>query len=151
MATIQDSLNEFKKRNFALAEKIAIENIATNPKNMAQILATIFKITGHLDILSAPDDAKLPVIREIAPWEYEEKNFESAKFFYNEILKITPNDDVALNNLGLIYEDLKDYAKFKNILLNFQRLYGIEKYNLKDLDRYLWQLGKKYFPNNYGK
>lgn len=48
-------------------------------------------------------------------------------------------------------EDLKDYAKFKNILLNFQRLYGIEKYNLKDLDRYLWQLGKKYFTNNYGK
>lgn len=48
-------------------------------------------------------------------------------------------------------EDLKDYAKFKNILLDFQRLYGIEKYNLKDLDRYLWQLGKKYMPNNYGK
>ena len=48
-------------------------------------------------------------------------------------------------------EDLKDYAKFKKILLDFQYLYGIEKYNLKDLDRYLWQLGKKYFPNNYGK
>ena len=48
-------------------------------------------------------------------------------------------------------EDLKDYAKFKSILLDFQRLYGIEKYNLKDLDRYLWQLGKKYMPNNYGK
>ncbi len=111
MASIQESLNEFKKHNFQLAEKIAIENIETNPKNMAQILATIFKITGHLDILSAPDDIKLPVIKEIAPWEYEEKNYESAKFFYNEILKITPNDDIALNNLGLIYEDLKDYAQ----------------------------------------
>ncbi len=109
MATIQDSLNEFKKHNFALAEKIAIENIETNPRNMAQILATIYKITGHLDILSASNDKKLPVLQEIAPWEYEEKNYESAKFFYNEILKIIPNDDVALNNLGLIYEDLKDY------------------------------------------
>lgn len=116
MATIQDSLAEFKKHNFKLAEKIAIENIKTNPQNMAQILAAIFKITGHLDILSAPDEVKLPVIQEIAPWEYSEKNYESAMFFYNEILKITPTDDVALNNLGLIYEDLKDYE-------NAQKMY----------------------------
>lgn len=55
------------------------------------------------------------------------------------------------NDFNFSNDDLKDYAKFKKILLDFQRLYGIEKYNLKDLDRYLWQLGKKYFPNNYGK
>lgn len=48
-------------------------------------------------------------------------------------------------------DDLKDYIKFKNILLEFQRLYGITQYSLKDLDRYLWQLGKEYFPNNYSK
>ena len=58
MATIQDALAEFKKHNFQLAEKIAIENIKTNPSNMAQILAAIFKITGHLDILSAPDSLR---------------------------------------------------------------------------------------------
>lgn len=45
--------------------------------------------------------------------------------------------------------DLKDYKKFKGILNKFQQLYNIEEYSLKDLDRYLWQLGKKYFPNNY--
>ena len=48
-------------------------------------------------------------------------------------------------------EDLKDYSKFKAILLNFQQLYGITQYTLKDLDRYLWQLGKKHFPNEYNK
>lgn len=47
--------------------------------------------------------------------------------------------------------DLKVYAKFKSILLNFQKIYGIEQYSLKDLDRYLWQLGKHYLPNNYSK
>ena len=46
-------------------------------------------------------------------------------------------------------DDLKQYDKFKNILINFQKLYGIEEYNLKDLDRYLWQLGKEKFPNKY--
>ena len=46
-------------------------------------------------------------------------------------------------------EDLKDYDKFKNILIEFKKYYGIDKYNLKDIDRYLWQLGKDYFPKKY--
>ncbi|MCH5280125.1 MAG: hypothetical protein J1E61_01550 [Lachnospiraceae bacterium] len=45
--------------------------------------------------------------------------------------------------------DLKDYSAFKNILLKFAEFYDITTYNLKDIDRYLWQLGKKYFPNKY--
>lgn len=46
-------------------------------------------------------------------------------------------------------EDLKDYSKFKNILIEFKKFYGIDEYNLKDIDRYLWQLGKEYFPKKY--
>ena len=46
-------------------------------------------------------------------------------------------------------EDLKTYHKFRKILDAFQKFYGLEKYSKKDLDRYLWQLGKRYFPNNY--
>lgn len=46
-------------------------------------------------------------------------------------------------------EDLKDYSKFKNILIEFKKFYEIDEYNLKDIDRYLWQLGKEYFPNKY--
>ena len=46
-------------------------------------------------------------------------------------------------------EDLKDYDKFKNILLQFKKHYNIDEFNLKDIDRYLWQLGKDYFPKKY--
>ena len=46
-------------------------------------------------------------------------------------------------------EDLKDYKKFKEILILFKKYYNIDKYNLKDIDRYLWQLGKEKFPNKY--
>lgn len=46
-------------------------------------------------------------------------------------------------------EDLKDYYKFKNILLQFKNYYNIDEFNLKDIDRYLWQLGKDYFPKKY--
>ena len=45
--------------------------------------------------------------------------------------------------------DLKDYQKFKNIIIAFREYYGLEKFNLKEIDQYLWQLGKEYFPNKY--
>lgn len=45
--------------------------------------------------------------------------------------------------------DLKVYSKFKDILIHFRSFYKLDKYNLKELDKYLWQFGKEYFPNNY--
>ena len=44
--------------------------------------------------------------------------------------------------------DLKEYASFKAILEAFREFFHLDKYNLKELDKYLWQLGKKYF-NKY--
>ena len=46
-------------------------------------------------------------------------------------------------------EDLREYSKFKNILIEFRRYYKLDKYNLKQLDKFLWQFGKKYFPKKY--
>jgi hypothetical protein len=46
-------------------------------------------------------------------------------------------------------EDLKDYIKFKNILNEFRKYYKLERYDLKEIDKYLWQAGKKYFPRSY--
>ena len=46
-------------------------------------------------------------------------------------------------------DDLKIYKKFKEVLVAFKKYYNIDEYNLKDIDRYLWQLGKEYFPNSY--
>ena len=41
--------------------------------------------------------------------------------------------------------DLKDYPTFKMIYMSFAKFYGIDDYTVKELDRYLWQLGKEYF------
>lgn len=46
-------------------------------------------------------------------------------------------------------DDLKDYKKFKQTLLDFKKYYDIDEYNLKDIDRYIWQLGKEYLPKKY--
>lgn len=45
--------------------------------------------------------------------------------------------------------DLKDYAMFKATLNDFAHYYGLSEFGLKELDRYLWQLGKDYFPKQY--
>lgn len=46
-------------------------------------------------------------------------------------------------------EDLKDYVKFKNVLMDFKKYYDIDEYNLRDIDKYLWIAGKEYFPKKY--
>lgn len=46
-------------------------------------------------------------------------------------------------------DDLKKYSDFKNILLEFKGFYNLEPFNLKDIDKYLWQLGKEKFPKKY--
>lgn len=48
-------------------------------------------------------------------------------------------------------QDLKDYKKFKETLIEFRKFYNLEQYNLKQIDKYLWQLGKEYFPKNFTK
>lgn len=48
-------------------------------------------------------------------------------------------------------KDLKIYTRYKRILENFRKYYNLEIFNLKQIDKYLWQAGKKYFPKKYGK
>lgn len=45
--------------------------------------------------------------------------------------------------------DLRDYNTYMSLIRAFQQKYGLMKYTIKQLDQYLWQLGKWYF-NNYG-
>ena len=47
--------------------------------------------------------------------------------------------------------DLTDYPKFMEVLHQFRDFYGLSSYNLKQIDQYLWQLGKEYFPRKYSK
>ena len=45
--------------------------------------------------------------------------------------------------------DLKNYVVFKSVLEDFREFYNLNKYSLKQIDQYIWQLGKEYFPNKY--
>jgi len=45
--------------------------------------------------------------------------------------------------------DLKNYTEYTRILKDFISFYGLDKFNLKEIDKYLWQAGKDYFPKKY--
>lgn len=65
--------------------------------------------------------------------------------YVDRVLRHFRNQD---NFSAFMNEDLKDYVKYIEVLLDFQKVYGLEKYNFKDIDKYLWQVGKDYFPKN---
>ncbi len=45
--------------------------------------------------------------------------------------------------------DLKIYSNYLMILNGFREYYGLETFNLKQIDKYLWQLGKEFFPQKF--
>ncbi len=48
-------------------------------------------------------------------------------------------------------EDLKTYKTFVEKLDNFMEYYGLTGFSRKEIDRYLWLLGKEYFPKSNNK
>lgn len=45
--------------------------------------------------------------------------------------------------------DLKKYTEFYDILMKFREYYQLKQFNVKQIDRYLWQAGKRYFKRDY--
>ncbi len=64
--------------------------------------------------------------------------------FVEKMLIHCKRDDFDFNN-----KDLKVYPLFRDILVNFRKFYDLESFDLKQIDKYLWQAGKKYFPKKY--
>ena len=76
---------------------------------------------------------------------------EIIKRGFKKVFLVSDKSLVEAGVTTKVEEILKNYSQFKNILIQFKKFYGIDEYNLKDIDRYIWQLGKEYFPKNYKK
>ena len=48
-------------------------------------------------------------------------------------------------------ECLRNYAKFFNAVISFQKFYNLQEFSVKEIDRYLWLLGKHHFPKTFWK
>jgi len=42
-------------------------------------------------------------------------------------------------------DDLRDFERFKNVILKFKESYGLEFFSLREIDKYLWLVGKAHF------
>lgn len=40
---------------------------------------------------------------------------------------------------------LRDYKIFNQVIYDFRKYYGLEKFGIRDIDKYLWIAGKEYF------
>ncbi|MEN8248904.1 MAG: hypothetical protein ABFS32_08225 [Bacteroidota bacterium] len=45
--------------------------------------------------------------------------------------------------------EMKDFSKFKGIILDFIEYYELTEFNLKEIDKFLWIYGKELFPMKY--
>jgi hypothetical protein len=45
--------------------------------------------------------------------------------------------------------DLRKFTEFKRIIYDFINFYRLNRYNLKEIDKFLWIYGKEKFPNNW--
>ena len=62
--------------------------------------------------------------------------------------------DVGFERAGInvvFANELMKEAAQTYILIDFRAFYGLDKFSLKQIDQYVWQIGKDYFPKNYGK
>jgi len=46
-------------------------------------------------------------------------------------------------------EDLKEYSQFKSIVADFRKYYNLNEFSFKQIDQYIWQLGKDFYKRQY--
>ncbi|TXJ59520.1 hypothetical protein EPJ74_10450 [Brachyspira aalborgi] len=131
-------------------------------------ILNIFKVAEHIKNIKNLDDrlqkGDEKLVKEIAKVGLKKKNGKKIIFYsfatkfcshhndkdfaiYDRYVEKILMHFKKLDNFSKNFtkkEDLKEYSNFKNILLDFRVYYKLDC-NLKELDRYLWQLGRKYF------
>jgi hypothetical protein len=127
-----------------------------------------FIIAQHivaLDIDKRLQNKDLTLINDIAKVkvrENKEINFYSfaTKYCSHHNPNFFPIYDSFVDRILIYYKkvdtfsvfsskDLKNYILYKRVLKDFQKFYNLEEFSIKDIDKYLWLLGKEYFPKKY--
>lgn len=130
----------------------------------------VFTVAKHIltlkidDRLKSGDPLLVEDMRLITMKDGKTRNFYS--FASKYCSHHNPNDfpiydsyvDTILRVYGIqdqfadfVKDDLRNYDRYKKIMLSFRSFYGLEMYSLKQIDQYLWQLGKQMFPKTYYK
>ncbi|WP_211272696.1 hypothetical protein [Haemophilus paracuniculus] len=142
------TLNDFYSTNifqtYSVAKNIvALENVDERLKN------------GDISVV---DDIRHNIIKDkkfdfysFATKYCSQHNNKDFPIYDNFVDKIL----FELNKVEKFYSfkrtDLKDYKKFKEVVLAFQKYFGLEEFSIRQIDTYLWQYGKKMFSTSKEK
>lgn len=139
------SLNDFYSTNIFLIYPVAKNIYDLNiDKRLSEGDASLVNDIAHVTI-----SGKEKVFYSFASKYCSHHNnieFPIYDYFVDKMLVYFKNKDKFAK---FKKEDLKDYVKFKNILIEFKKFYDIDEFNLRDIDKYLWIAGKEYFPKKY--
>jgi hypothetical protein len=136
------------------------EFYSTNIKSIYPVAKRIL----DLDIdarLCAGDESLVDDIARVVYKDKEVRNYSFAtKYCSHHNALVFPIYDSYVDRVLRYFRDedhfadfktteLKHYPTFKQVLLEFQKFYGLQSFNLKQLDQFVWQFGKDYFPKRY--
>lgn len=162
--------NSLNKLFFDLIpENKEIEDILIKASTLNDFYSTnifsIFPVAKHvheLDIDERLKEGDLTLVNDIADVKELNKRFYSfaTKYCSHHNPDLFPIYDNYVDRVLRYFrkkdnfadfknKDLKDYVLFNEVLHKFASYYSLEKYSLKNLDRYLWQLGKEYFMRKF--
>jgi hypothetical protein len=128
-----------------------------------------FTVAKHIvalkiDALLERDDLEIvDKIAEVKMNGGKTKNFFSfaTKYCSHHKPKIYPIYDSYVEKMLLYFKEdnfsdfskdsLRSFPLYKKILMDFRKFYGLEDFDLKQIDQYLWLAGKEYFPKKFGK
>ena len=166
---LENYVNQEKSLNKLFSELIPenklIEDILIKASTLNDFYSTnifsIFPVAKHilqLDIDERLQKGDLSLVEDIANVEELNKRFYSfaSKYcshhnpdafpiFDNYVSRVLIHFKKQDKFAKFTHEDLRDYIKFNEVLDEFAKFYNLEEFSKKELDMYLWQLGKKYF------
>lgn len=148
-------------------DEVLIKVCSLNDFYSTNILSP-FAVASHIVKLSIDVRLKnndLGLVNDIAKVKINDKkefNFYSfaTKYCSHHKPEIYPIYDSYVEKLLLYFKkedkffdftktDLKVYPNYREILIKFQEYYSLDNFTLKEIDKYLWQAGKQYYPRKY--
>lgn len=148
-----------------------IENIIIKCSLLNDFYSTnifkVYPVAKHILELNVDERLEkndLTLVNDIANVEIsgKKKNFYSfaSKYCSHHNQEIYPIYDSYVKKMLMHFKnidhfssfkekDLRNYDIFIKVLNDFKQFYKLNNFTLKELDKYLWQAGKKYMPNNY--
>ena len=148
------TLNQFYSTNirkiFTLAEHIVSLNIDNDLKNHNYDLVEKIASGHKIHISKKAKESHLYSFATKYCSHHKPFDYPIYDSYVEKMLLHFRNEFAKKESENFYQQDLRSFKKFRNTLSQFKEYYKLD-FSLKDIDKYLWQAGKKYFPKKYGR